>query len=220
MLRIELTAEDLVRVRFEMAPGPLVDVGQASPALRRRPVAPLAHWHTATAPRVDRRVHPLLALTPPTGTTCGFVEPLCPDLATGLERARAAPTARMRLDLADLPGRGTPWLLGLAGGDREARADLMAAISRLYAAGVAPVAQQLAADREADVARRAADLAAEGLRATVARLHRTVRINGRTLTWTARSRSRTARTGWASSWFRRRSWSTRCGSPPKRGSRP
>jgi DNA-binding transcriptional ArsR family regulator len=185
VLRILLTAEDLVRVRFEASPGPLVDVGLAARALRRPSVPSLAYWREELRLALDKRLFPLLALTPPTGTSCAFISPLCPDLPTGLELVRATPTRNVRSEVADLrtgAARGTAeWLRRLAEGDREAQAALIGATTRLHAVGVAPFEANLVNDREADVGRRAAELASHGLDATIRGLHRTVRLDGLTL---------------------------------------
>jgi DNA-binding transcriptional ArsR family regulator len=181
MLRIQLTAGDLARVRFEVDPGPLVDVGQAARALRRRPPAALAHWWAATRPLVDRSVHPLLALTPPVGPTWSLIDPLDADLSTGLALLDAVPAAQLRAEIEDMRVRPTAWLKQLAGGDRAARRDVGRAMTRLHAVGVAPVAAHLAADRETDVARRAAELGTSGLARFMAGLHSSVALRGQVL---------------------------------------
>ncbi len=181
MLRIVLTPADLASVRFEADPGPLVDAGLAARALRRPPAAPLAHWHAATRPALGYRGRPLLALTPPAGPTCSFVQPMCGDLEAGLDLVQTAPADVMREEIADLITPPTGWLRQLAGGDRAARAELRAAATRVHAAGVAPVAAHLAADREADVSRRSAELGASGLASTVRGLHRSVELHGHEL---------------------------------------
>ncbi|GLI02301.1 helix-turn-helix domain-containing protein [Phytohabitans aurantiacus] len=181
MLRIVLTADDLTRVRFEAAPGPLVDAGLAARALRRRPVPALANWRAAVAPAITPAVHPLLALNPPAGPTCTFVEPLAAELAAGLESLDTVPAERRREEIADLRTAPTAWLKALASGDRSARADLARAATRMHEVAVAPVAAHLAADREADIGRRAAELGTGGLAAAVSGLHRTLRLRGQVL---------------------------------------
>ncbi|MDQ7904441.1 winged helix-turn-helix domain-containing protein [Phytohabitans sp. ZYX-F-186] len=181
VLRIVLTPGDLARVRFEAEPGPLVDTGLAARALRRPPAAPLVHWHAAIRPALGERAGPLLALTPPAGPTCSFVQPICADLDAGLDLVRAAPAQVMREEIADLVTPPTGWLRRLAGGDRAARADLRAAAAQVYAAGVAPVAAHIAADREADVSRRSAELGVSGLASALHGLHRTVELRGHEL---------------------------------------
>jgi DNA-binding transcriptional ArsR family regulator len=181
VLRLVLTPADLARVRFEAHPGPLVDAALAARALRRPPAAPLAHWRAATLPALGHRARPLLALTPPTGPTCTFVQPMCRDLDTGLELVRSTPVRTMRAEIADLAAPATGWLRRLADGDRDARADLRAAAARVYAACVAPVATHLAADREADVSRRCAELGESGLASTLPGLHRSLELRGHEL---------------------------------------
>jgi DNA-binding transcriptional ArsR family regulator len=181
VLRIMLTPADLASVRFEADPGPLVDAGLAARALRRPPAAPLAHWHAATRPALGDRSRPLLALTPPAGPTCSFVQPICPDLDAGLDLVQGAPARVMREEIADLLPPPTGWLRRLSGGDRVARAELRTAVARVHAAAVAPVAGHLAADREADVSRRSAELGASGLAPAVQGLHRTVELRGHEL---------------------------------------
>ncbi|HEX5598088.1 MAG TPA: winged helix-turn-helix domain-containing protein [Micromonosporaceae bacterium] len=181
MLRILLTAADLARVRFEAEPGPLIDVALAARALRRPPVALFAQWRAGITRAIDRRVSPLLAVTPPSGPTCAFVEQLCPDLQTGLVRMRTAPREQVRAAIEDLQTRPTAWLRRLADGDRVARADLEEATTRLHALAVAPLANHLVADREMDVARRSAELGASGLAAILPKLHHTLQLQGQTL---------------------------------------
>ncbi|MEV6493544.1 winged helix-turn-helix domain-containing protein [Actinoplanes sp. NPDC051633] len=181
MMRIVLRPADLARVRFELDPGPMVDAGLAARALQRPPAATLAHWHAATRPALGAGAGPLLALAPPTGPTCGFVQPLCRDLEASLDMIQHAPVRRIRPEIQDLLPPPTGWLRSLADGDRDARADLRVAAARMYAAGVAPVAAHLATDREADVARRSAALGASGLGSALHGLHPSVELRGQEL---------------------------------------
>jgi len=181
VLRIVLSPADLAGVRFEADPGPLVDAGLAARALRRRPAAPLAHWHAATRPTLGDRAGPLLALTPPTGPTCTFVQPICADLDAALDLVETAPARVMREEISDLLPPPTTWLRRLCDGDRHTRAELRTAAARVHSVAVAPVADHIAADREADISRRSAQLGASGLAAALHGLHRTVELRGHEL---------------------------------------
>ncbi|MGA3524930.1 helix-turn-helix domain-containing protein [Melissospora conviva] len=181
VLRILLTSTDLVRIRFEVDPGPLVDISHAARALRRPPVALLASWRSAVIRSLDARVHPLLALNPPTGSTCDVVQAPCADLESGLEQLRAASRTSIRSEIDDLAVPATLWLRRLAQGDRAARADLVEATARMHAVAVGPLTADLVAFREADVARRSAELATSGLATVIGALHRTLHLHGETL---------------------------------------
>ncbi len=89
MLAVQLTAADLARVRFEPAPGPLVDVAPAVEVLRSGRAA------TSIA----------LALVQPTGWSCGgFFAPLAPDLRSGLDAVKEVPASRIRMEIDEMVG--------------------------------------------------------------------------------------------------------------------
>ncbi len=81
LLRVHLTAEDLLKTRFADQPAPLVETGHAVAALQRRdPV--FGTCCSSAAARLPRAACPLLELIPPSATA---------HLAEGLEMVQAEP---------------------------------------------------------------------------------------------------------------------------------
>ena len=125
MLRIHLTAEDLLKTRFASQPAPLVETGLAIAALKRR--EPLFRaWRRSAAARFPLAARPLLELIPPSATGPLFLDPLSADLAEGLELVQSAPASYVTEELRRVarsrpPG---PWLRSLAARDRDTWRDL------------------------------------------------------------------------------------------------
>ena len=67
MLRVHLTAEDLLRTRFASQPAPLIEVALALATLQR-PDPVFGHWRRRAAAQLPARARPLLDLIPASGT--------------------------------------------------------------------------------------------------------------------------------------------------------
>ncbi|WP_369389217.1 hypothetical protein AB5J72_17685 [Streptomyces sp. CG1] len=96
MLRIELSAQDLTRIRFAPQPAPLVELKLALMMLRRPDSEQtFGRWRRGLRQRLPATTRPLWdLLTPYRGPA--FLDPLSTDLPTGLETVRSAPTALVR----------------------------------------------------------------------------------------------------------------------------
>jgi hypothetical protein len=125
MLRIHLTAEDLLKTRFASQPAPLVETGLAIAALKRR--EPLfGAWRRSAAARFPEAARPLLELIPPSATGPLFLDPVSADLAEGLELVQSAPDSLVTGELRRVAGSRPPgpWLRSLAARDRDTWRDL------------------------------------------------------------------------------------------------
>ncbi|GAA1992387.1 winged helix-turn-helix domain-containing protein [Kitasatospora viridis] len=120
MLRIELSADDLARVRFAARPAPLVELKLALMMLQRPDSAALfGRWRHGLRRRLPDTTRPLWdLLTPYRGPA--FLDPVSTDLATGLHEVRTAPPALVRdgIERVWADRRSTPpsWLHDLADG--------------------------------------------------------------------------------------------------------
>jgi DNA-binding transcriptional ArsR family regulator len=125
MLRVHLTAQDLLKTRFANQPAPLLETGHAVAALQRRdPV--FGRWRSSATARVPKAARPLLELIPPSATAPVFLDPVTEHLGEGLELVQATPPAFIRQELLRLatlrqPG---PFLRSLAERDRDTWRDL------------------------------------------------------------------------------------------------
>lgn len=179
LVRVNFTADDLVRTRFSTAPSPLMETALAMIELRRAAVArgrvrtrPWLHEAWRAFPSTAR---PLLDLFGPRGPWLGFMDSVATDLAEGLEIVRSTPPEHVRSELTDQwgdrPGRPPAWLRGLADGDREALEVVVRALRDLHDAVVAPRWDDVVRSFHADVARRMPVLAVGGLQTLFGTLH-------------------------------------------------
>jgi DNA-binding transcriptional ArsR family regulator len=125
VLRIELSADDLARIRFATEPAPLVELKLALMMLRRSDSAVLfGRWRHGLQRRLPGSTRPLWDLLNPTSGPA-FLDPVVTDLDAGLEAVRSAPSALVRqgVDMIWARRRGTPppWLRDLTENDATAR---------------------------------------------------------------------------------------------------
>ncbi|MGF1426177.1 winged helix-turn-helix domain-containing protein [Kitasatospora sp. LaBMicrA B282] len=124
MLRIELSADDLARIRFAAQPAPLVELKLSLMMLQRPDSAALfGRWRNGLWRLLPGSTRPLWDLvTPYRGPA--FLDPVSIDLATGLEAVRAAPPALVRdgIERVWANRRETPpqWLRDLTENDSAA----------------------------------------------------------------------------------------------------
>jgi DNA-binding transcriptional ArsR family regulator len=179
LIRIHLTAEDLLRTRFASQPAPLAEVGHAVAALQRRD--PLfASWRRAAGSRFPVAARPLLELIPPSATGPLFLDPVTTGLAEGLELVQATPAAvaagqLRRLSAARAP---TPWLRLLAERDRETWHDLDRALRLAYQQLTAAAWGRILSGFRAELAWRSRLIAELGVQAALSTLHPLVSWNG------------------------------------------
>ena len=182
MLRVHLTAEDLLRVRFASQPAPLIELGHALAALQR--CDPLfGTWRRGAAARLPAACRPLLDLIPPTATGPLFLDPVSTSLAEGLERVQRTPTTFIHEELQRLYPAGPPgsWARLLANRDRQAWRDLHAAQRLAYRTLVDGTAVRARQGYQAELAWRSRMIAESGVQATLPALHPSISWDGTVL---------------------------------------
>ncbi|WP_308195768.1 winged helix-turn-helix domain-containing protein [Dactylosporangium sp. AC04546] len=166
MKRLELTAADLLGVRF--AHSPMAEVVTSTFALRGT-AWPFAAWRERVAGDVARAGLGTFwaVLDPPTGVVPDFLTPVPatprPRLSEELRRIAATPLARVEAELtaAGVPSHDPAGVLG----------SLVREIERYHRIAVAPVWPRLRSAAEAEIAARAQLTAARGPRSLLADLH-------------------------------------------------
>jgi DNA-binding transcriptional ArsR family regulator len=121
VLRIYLTAEDLLTIRFASQPAPLLEVGLAVAAFQGRdPV--FRRWCRSAARHLPAAAGPLWELIPASATGPLFLEPVTADLTEGLEFVQEVPAAAAAAELQRVSGHRSPgpWVKRLAARDRDA----------------------------------------------------------------------------------------------------
>jgi DNA-binding transcriptional ArsR family regulator len=179
MLRIHLTAGDLLRTRFADQPAPLLETGLAVAALQRRePV--FGTWRSSAAARLPRAARPLLELIPPSATSPLFLDPVTAHLGEGLEMVQATSSAFVRRELRRLaavrePG---PYLRSLAAGDRDTWRDLDLALRTAYHHLVEEAWPRIVIGFHAELTWRSRLIAELGVQAALCTLHPSISWNG------------------------------------------
>jgi DNA-binding transcriptional ArsR family regulator len=125
MIRVHLTAQDLLRVKFATQPAPLIELGHSLAALQRRDPA-LARWRRAAATGFPAAARPLLQLIPATATGPLFLDPVSTRLDEGLDLVQRAPASLVAAELDRVSGirRPAQWLQLLADRDADSWRDL------------------------------------------------------------------------------------------------
>lgn len=133
MIRVHLTAQDLLRARFATHPAPLIELGHALAALQRNEPA-LARWRRTAARGFPAAARPLLELIPPAATGPLFLDPVSTSLEEGLDLVQRAPAGFVaaELDRATAARRPPPWLQLLAERDPQSWRDLDRALRLAY----------------------------------------------------------------------------------------
>jgi DNA-binding transcriptional ArsR family regulator len=183
VLRVHFTGDDLLRTRFAATPAPLMELGLAVAALRRRdPV--FAGWRRASQAALPPAARLLLHLVPPTGAGPRFLDPISDGLDDGLAAVLAAPTPFVQSELRRVCGAGlptTPWVRSLYRRDRPAWAALRDALCAGYEALIRGSWTQISRGHRADVAWRARVAGECGLRAALQMIGPRGRWQGTTL---------------------------------------
>ncbi len=173
---VRFTADDWPRVRFGDAPAPLVEVVLGVAELTRQPngLGP-SRWAVRARRVFPASARPLLDLISTSGPWPIFLDPAVPDLDDALDVVAATPRARLHSELARTwrgGGRPPAWVRQLVDGDREAVRTLVRALRDCYLACIAPYWPEIVTSFRADVARRMAVAAQDGLGAVLGTLHR------------------------------------------------
>lgn len=183
MLRVHLTAEDLLRTRFASRPAPLTELVMAFATLQRRDVL-FDGWRRELGGRLPRVARSLFELVPPTAAGPEFLDPVSDGFDDGLDTVLSASTLLVQSELRRVCSAGqpiTPWMRALDERDADAWQQLAAAVRAGHDTvlpGSWPRVQQSFC---ADVAWRSRLIAEQGLHAALAGLHPRARWNGSTL---------------------------------------
>ncbi len=179
MLRVHLTAQDLLRTRFASQPAPLIEVVLALAALQRRDPG-FGRWRRAAAAGFPVQLRALLELVPPSATGPVFLDPFCTDLAEGLALVEQTPASFAAGEIRRVYAARSPTPLArmLAERDRGTWQDLVRALHLAHRYLLQDNLPQLHSGFRSEVAWRSRLLAELGLHDTLAALHPLVSWNG------------------------------------------
>jgi DNA-binding transcriptional ArsR family regulator len=182
VLRVHLTAEDLLRTRFASQPAPLIEVGHALAALHRRDPG-FGRWRRAAATGFPVSLRSLLELVPASATGPLSLDPVSTDLAEGLSLVQQTPASFAAEEMRRVCTARSPTPLDrrLAERDRGTWEDLVRALRLAYRYLLEQDWPQVHSGFRSEVAWRGRLLAELGLQATLATLHPLVSWNGTVL---------------------------------------
>jgi DNA-binding transcriptional ArsR family regulator len=182
VIRVHLTAQDLLRTRFATHPAPLIEVGHALAALHRRdPV--LASWRRVAATGFPSTARPLLELVPPSATGPLFLDPVSASLSEGLDLVQSASASFVRAELERITGPRRPplWVQNLADRDQEAWRDLDRALRVAYQHLLMGDWPRVWSGFRAELAWRGRLIAERGVQAALSTLHPSISWSGAVL---------------------------------------
>lgn len=182
MIRVHLTAQDLLRTRFATHPAPLIELGHALAALHRRDPA-LARWRRAAATGFPAAARPLLELVPPSATGPLFLDPISTSLGEGLDLVQRAPDHFVAAELKRVSGsrRPAPWVRLLADRDPQSWRDLDRGLRVAYQHLLKGSWPKVWGGFRAELAWRGRLIAEQGVQAALCTLHPGVSWNGTVL---------------------------------------
>jgi len=172
MLRVHMTAEDLLRTRFASQPAPLVEIGLAVATLQGRdPV--FGSWRRSAEAKLPLPARPLLELIPPSATGPLFLDPITTGLAEGLELVQAAPVSLVSEELRRVSAARspTPWLRLVAARDRETWRDLDLALRLAHRHLIDDDWRRVLSGFRSELAWRSRLIAELGIQAALSTLH-------------------------------------------------
>jgi DNA-binding transcriptional ArsR family regulator len=177
MLRIHLTAADLLRTRFARQPAPLIEVGLAVAALQQHD--PLFRsWRRTAQAGLPDSAEMLLGLIPPTATGPLFLDPVTVELNEGRELVQATPAPLVASYLPQSPAAAVPCLRALATGDRQTWQDLDLALCAAHRHLIEAAWPRLLSGFRAELARRSRLIAELGVQAALSTLHPSISWSG------------------------------------------
>ncbi|MFI7133711.1 MarR family transcriptional regulator [Nonomuraea sp. NPDC050153] len=182
MLRIHVTPQDLLHLRFAPQPAPMVELTLAVMMLRRRRVGVLDRWRHRALRAFPPEARPLLELAfPDSGPE--YLDTLEPDFDLAVDAVLSAPPQLVRMSLDDplAPHPVTPWARRLALGDREAQLILERALRSAHAALLDPVWRRVVTGFRADLAHRTGLLLSGGVGTAMASVFPDARWHGNVL---------------------------------------
>jgi DNA-binding transcriptional ArsR family regulator len=182
VLRVHLTAEDLLRTRFASQPAPLIELAHALAALQRRD-AVLGNWRRSAAAQFPPLARPLLDLIPASATGPLFLDPVSTGLAEGLELVQQAPSRLVGDELRRVFGSRPlpPWPRLLAAPDRQTWRDLDRALRLAHDHLLRDAWPRVCSGFRAELAWRSRLIAELGVQAALSTLHPRISWNGTVL---------------------------------------
>jgi DNA-binding transcriptional ArsR family regulator len=179
VLRVHLTAEDLLRTRFASQPAPLIEAGLALAAMQR-PDPAFGNWRRWATARLPVGARPLLDLIPASATGPLFLDPVSTSLAEGLELVQQAPMGFVRQELQRaFPDRPRPsWVPLLAARDRQTWRDLDRALRLAYQHLVARDWARVCGGFQSELAWRSRLIAELGVQTALSTLHPRISWDG------------------------------------------
>jgi DNA-binding transcriptional ArsR family regulator len=179
VLRVHLTAEDLLRTRFATQPAPLIELSHSLAALQRLdPV--LANWRRSATAQFPLAARPLLGLIPASATGPLFLDPVSGGLDEGLELVQQAPDGFVREELRYVFGaRPLPyWGRLLADRDRQTWRDLDRALRLAHDHLLSDAWPRVCSGFRAELAWRSRLIAELGVQAALSTLHPRISWDG------------------------------------------
>ena len=182
MIRVHLTAQDVLRVRFATHPAPLIELGHALASLHRREPA-LARWRRTAATGFPAAARPLLELIPASATGPVFLDPVSTRLDEGLDRVQRAPASLVTAELERVSGNRRAPLLRqlLAERDPDTWRDLDHALRAAHGHLVRDSWARVWSSFRAELSWRSRLITEQGLQAALSALHPSVTWRGSVL---------------------------------------
>jgi DNA-binding transcriptional ArsR family regulator len=172
VIKVHLTAQDLLRTRFASHPAPLIELGHALAALHRHDLA-LARWRREAATGFPPEARPLLGLIPASATGPLFLDPVSTSLPEGLDQVQQAPARFVTAELQRVSGtrRPPPWMRMLAERDTQSWRDLDRALRLAYQHLLGDSWPRVWSGFRAELAWRSRLIAEHGVQAALSTLH-------------------------------------------------
>lgn len=182
LIRVHLTAQDLLRVKFATHPAPLIELGHALAALHRQEPT-LARWRRAAATGFPAAARPLLELIPASATGPLFLDPVSTGLDEGLDLVQRAPASFVIAELDRVFGtqRAAPWLRLLADRDPDSWRDLDRGLRLAYQHLLQGSWPRVWSGFRAELSWRGRLVAEHGVQAALSTLHPSVTWRGTVL---------------------------------------
>jgi DNA-binding transcriptional ArsR family regulator len=182
VVRIHLTAGDLLRIRFASKPAPLMEIGVALAALQR-PHPAFSNWRRWATARLPVQARPLLDLIPASALGPVFLDPVTTSLAEGLELVQQAPADLVSRELKRVFAAGPrpSWVPLLAARDRQTWHDLDCALRLTYRHLLQDDWARACRGFDSELAWRSRLIAELGVQAALSTLHPAISWDGTTM---------------------------------------
>ena len=179
VLRVHLTAEDLLRTRFASQPAPLIEVGLALAAMQR-PDPAFGNWRRSATAQLPVGARPLLDLIPASAAGPLFLDPVSTSLAEGLESVQRTPAGYVNQELRRVfpAGPRPSWAALLAARDRQTWHDLDRALRLAHQNLIARDWTRICGSFQSELAWRSRLIAELGVQTALSTLHPTISWDG------------------------------------------